>query len=269
MRCERIGTCPTQWRRIVVLLLNSGDDILVAARNGLGASKTFPKAVTSSLRASDLQLDSIKPLLVAQSIAMPPRPSLNVLLSPLFLQLPASIRTTIPQHTQRRTIKSILKPPPKPNRFDQSARNGAPEALSRKKVLERKSYTIPHRTGLLATKKGHVSIYDPETGRRMPATVLQVDRCQVISHKTMDKHGYWAVQVGSGYRRPDNLTRPELGHLARQEIGPKDEIVEFRVKGASGVEVKVGSELRPDWFAVGQCVDCRSKNKGKGFAGVC
>jgi large subunit ribosomal protein L3 len=199
---------------------------------------------------------------------MRPRPSLNVLLSPLFLQLPASIRT-IPCHTQRRTIKSILKPPPKPTRFDQSARNGAPEALSRKKVLERKSYTLPQRTGLLATKKGHVSIYDPENGKRMPATVLQVDRCQVISHKTMDKHGYWAVQVGSGYRRPDNLTRPELGHLARYEMAPKDEIVEFRVRNEAGLHVAVGSELKPDWFSIGQYVDCRSRNKGKGFAGVC
>jgi large subunit ribosomal protein L3 len=198
---------------------------------------------------------------------MPPKPSVNALLSSLFLQLPASIRT-IPNNSQRRTIKSILKPPPKPNRFDQSARHGAPEALSRKKVLDRKSYTIPHRTGLLATKKGHVTIYEPESGRRMPATVLQVDRCQVISHKSMDKHGYWAVQVGSGYRKPENLTRPELGHLAKHEMAPKEEIVEFRVKNEGGLQVPLGSELKPDWFTVGQFVDCRSKNKGKGFAGV-
>jgi large subunit ribosomal protein L3 len=136
-------------------------------------------------------------------------------------------------------------------------------------VLERKSYTIPQRTGLLATKKGHVSVYDPETGRRMPATVLQIDRCQVISYKTMDQHGYWAVQVGSGYRRPDNLTRPELGHLAKHEMAPKDEVVEFRVKNAKGLQVPLGGELKPDWFGVGQFVDCKSRNKGKGFAGVC
>lgn len=103
----------------------------------------------------------------------------------------------------------------------------------------------------------------------MPATVLQVDRCQVLSHKTADRHGYWAVQVGSGYRRPDNLTRPELGHLAGCGVSPKDEIVEFRVKDGRGLVVPVGGELRPDWFTIGQFVDCRSKNKGKGFAGVC
>merc|ERR1711981_1017538 len=202
--------------------------------------------------------------------AMPPRPSLNPLLSTLFLQLPASLRTLPCQHgiTQRRTIKSILKPPPKPNRFDQSASHGAPEALSRRKVLARKSYTIPQRTGLLATKKGHVSMYDAETGRRMPATVLQVDRCQVVSYKTMERHGYWAVQVGSGYRRPENLTRPELGHLARCEMSPKDEVVEFRVKDGKGLSVPLGAELKPDWFSIGQFVDCKSRNKGKGFAGV-
>ncbi|KIV99246.1 50S ribosomal protein L3 [Verruconis gallopava] len=198
---------------------------------------------------------------------MPPRPPINILLSALYLQLPAPLRT-LPCQAQRRGIRSILKPPPKPNRFDQSAHHGAPEALSRSKVLERKSYTIPQRTGLLAIKKGHVSIYEPDTGRRMPATVLQVDRCQVISYKTLDKHGYWAVQVGSGYRKPKNMTRPELGHLANYKISPKDKIVEFRVKDSKGLQVPIGSELKPDWFTVGQYVDCRSKNKGKGFAGV-
>lgn len=113
-----------------------------------------------------------------------------------------------------------------------------------------------------------MSIYDPETAKRMPATVLQVDRCQVISYKTADKHGYWAVQVGSGSRRADNLTRPELGHLAQAGIAPKDEVVEFRVKDGKGLQVPVGGELKPDWFNVGQFVDCRSRNKGKGFAGV-
>lgn len=110
-------------------------------------------------------------------------------------------------------------------------------------------------------------MYEAETGKRMPATVLQVDRCQIISHKTREVHGYWAVQVGSGYRRKQNITRPELGHLAKYEVSPKDKIVEFRVKSDKGL-APLGAELKADWFSVGQFVDCVAKNKGKGFAGV-
>ena len=127
---------------------------------------------------------------------------------------------------------------------------------------------MPHRTGLLATKKGMTVMYDKDTGVRTPLTVLQVDRCQVISHKTREKHGYFAVQVGAGYRHPKNITRPELGHLAKAGVSPKKKIVEFRVRSHRGL-VPVGRELKANWFEVGQFVDVRAKNKGKGFQGVC
>jgi large subunit ribosomal protein L3 len=111
------------------------------------------------------------------------------------------------------------------------------------------------------------AMYDTETGIRTPCTVLQLDRCQVISHKTRDQHGYWAVQVGCGSRNPKNITRPELGHYAKAEVSPKKKVVEFRVKGREGL-APVGVELKADWFVPGQFVDCKSKNRGFGFAGV-
>lgn len=120
---------------------------------------------------------------------------------------------------------------------------------------------------MLATKKGMTAMYDPETGIRTPCTVLQLDRCQVISHKTRDIHGYWAVQVGTGMRAAKNITRPELGHYAKAGVSPKKQVMEFRVKGADGLP-PVGVELKADWFKVGQYVDTQSKNRGFGFAGV-
>jgi hypothetical protein len=35
-----------------------------------------------------------------------------------------------------------------------------------------------------------LKIYDPESGKRIPCTVLQLDRVEVISHKTRERHGY-------------------------------------------------------------------------------
>lgn len=133
-------------------------------------------------------------------------------------------------------------------------------------ALKRLEKTLPLRTGVLAIKKGMTALYDPETGVRTPCTVLQMDRVQVISHKTLNIHGYYAVQVGSGCKHSDNVTRPLLGHFARNKVSPKKYISEFRVKDASGL-LNIGKLIEPDWFLEGQFVDTRSNCRGMGFEG--
>jgi large subunit ribosomal protein L3 len=133
-------------------------------------------------------------------------------------------------------------------------------------ALARKDYTLPLRTGALGVKKGMTALYDPDTGIRTPCTVVQFDRVQVVSHKTREKHGYYAVQVGSGWKQPQNVGRPLLGHFAGNGVSPKRFVAEFRVKNESGL-LKVGEEIGPEWFLEGQFVDARSDCKGKGWAG--
>lgn len=137
---------------------------------------------------------------------------------------------------------------------------------SKTAALERKSYTLPPRTGALATKKGMTALYDPETARRVPCTVLQLDRVQVVSHKTRQKHGYWAVQVGAGTKEPRNVTRPERGHFAANGVALKRHLHEFRVKDEAGL-LAVGSVITADWFKEGQFIDARANSRGQGFAG--
>lgn len=130
-----------------------------------------------------------------------------------------------------------------------------------------KSDTLPLRTGALATKKGMTAIYDVESGKRIPCTVLQLDRNEVVSHKTKKKHGYYAVCVGSGWKHYRGVTKPMLGHFSAQGVSPKRHQREFRVRDHTGL-LPVGKEIRANWFLVGQFVDTRSNCKGKGFAGV-
>jgi len=132
--------------------------------------------------------------------------------------------------------------------------------------LARKAYTLPLRTGALAVKKGMTAIYDPTTSKRTPCTVLQLDRVQVVSHKTRPKNGYWAVQVGAGIKEARNLTRPERGHFAANSVGLKRHLVEFKVKDANGL-LEVGSVINADWFQEGQYIDARANCRGMGFAG--
>lgn len=111
------------------------------------------------------------------------------------------------------------------------------------------------------------ALYDPETGKRTPCTVLQIDRNEVVAHKTRDKNGYWAVQIGAGSKTVENTTRPMLGHFAMARVSPKRWVYEFKVLGKEGLGVNVGEKIGASWFEEGQWVDVRGVSRGMGFAG--
>lgn len=103
-------------------------------------------------------------------------------------------------------------------------------------------------------------------GNHIPATVLQLDGVTVVANKTFQKHGYWAVQIGMGSKRPINVPAPQLGYYEAKGIHPMRYLAEFRVRNEDGL-LPVGVELWPDWFHTGQYVDTRSNSRGMGFAG--
>lgn len=129
-----------------------------------------------------------------------------------------------------------------------------------------KADTIPLRTGALAIKKGMSALYDPETGKRTPCTILQFDRVQVVAHKKRGTKGIFAVQVGSGWKHPSNVTRPLLGHFSGAGVSPKRYMAEFKVRDTRGL-LPVGQIIGPEWFIEGQFVDARSNCRGMGFEG--
>ena len=63
------------------------------------------------------------------------------------------------------------------------------------------------RSGVIAQKLGMTRIYT-EDGEHVPVTVLKVDNCQVVAHKTAEKHGYTALQLGSARPRSSGSPRP-------------------------------------------------------------
>ena len=190
---------------------------------------------------------------------MSPKPLLGIFQLPPPFLLPRI--STI--YVSTRSIRSIT--PPRPNRFNESPNlpflGSTPAA-----ALKLKAYTLLPRTGLLGIKKGMSAIYDLETGRRRACTIVQLDRPQVVSHKTVKKHGYFAVQVGSGWKHHTNVTRPLLGHFAEHGVSPKRHVAEFRVKDESGL-LPDGYVFSASWFKEGQFVDARANCRGMGFAG--
>ena len=121
------------------------------------------------------------------------------------------------------------------------------------------------RTGLIARKLGMTRLFD-EAGTHVPVTVLSLEGCQVTAHRTKEKDGYVALQLGAGAKKPKNTSKAERGHFAKALVEPKRHVVEFRVSEDNLVEV--GAEFTADHFVAGQKVDVSGVTVGKGFAGA-
>ncbi len=121
------------------------------------------------------------------------------------------------------------------------------------------------RSGLLAQKVGMTRIFT-DAGEHVPVTVLKVDNCQVVAHRTQEANGYTALQLGAGSRKVKNVTRAQRGHFAKAQVEPKAKVVEFRVSPENLIDV--GAELTADHFVTGQYVDVTGTSIGKGFTGA-
>lgn len=121
------------------------------------------------------------------------------------------------------------------------------------------------RTGIIAKKLGMTQVFT-QNGERVPVTVLQMDNVQVVAHKTKEKDGYTALQIGYGEAKAKRVSKAMRGHFAKAKVVPKRKVVEFRVP--ENALVDVGAELTVEHFVGGQYVDVVGTSKGKGFAGV-
>ena len=146
--------------------------------------------------------------------------------------------------------------------------------------------------GLIGQKIGMTRVFQ-EDGNSVPVTVVEVSPNRVTQIKTVETDGYEAVQVATGVRKPNRVTKPLAGHYAKANVAPGTRLAEFRV-AADSVELpaapvtegdtesdadenaesaeqvtglQVGSEITVNLFEAGQKVDVQGTTIGKGFAG--
>ena len=120
------------------------------------------------------------------------------------------------------------------------------------------------RSGVIAQKLGMTRVFT-DAGEHVPVTVLKLSNCQVLGHRTKDKNGYIALQLGSGSRKSVYMPKAERGQFALAKVEPKRKVAEFRV--TEDALIPVGAEITADHFVAGQFVDVTGTTKGKGFAG--
>jgi large subunit ribosomal protein L3 len=138
--------------------------------------------------------------------------------------------------------------------------------------------------GLLGRKIGMTQIFDAESGRVVPVTVIEAGPCPVLTIRSAERDGYEAVQIGFKDRPRRLASRSVRGQVAalegrrakrRVEAGvatlpkagcePQRFVREFRGP-SEGLEV--GQVLTVAVFNGVSSVDVTGTTKGRGTAGV-
>jgi large subunit ribosomal protein L3 len=118
--------------------------------------------------------------------------------------------------------------------------------------------------GIIGTKVGMTQLFDQESGRVTPVTVIEAGPCPVVAVRTPEADGYNAVQLAFGPVKEKKLTRPRAGHLKAAGVAPHRTLVEFR--NADGWNA--GDTVTVESFEPGERVKVSGVSKGKGFAGT-
>lgn len=118
--------------------------------------------------------------------------------------------------------------------------------------------------GIFGKKIGMTQIFD-KNGLALPVTVVNVGPCLITQIKTHDTDGYNAIQIGYLNGKKEKFTKPEIGHLKKNNLPPLYHLCEYKV-----LDVKnyfLGQKITVKNFEIGQLVNITAKSIGKGFSG--
>ena len=118
--------------------------------------------------------------------------------------------------------------------------------------------------GIVGKKIGMTQVFDPETGKLTPVTVIEAGPCPVVSVRTPDEDGYEAVQLAFDAVPDRKLSKPRIGHLAKNGVEPHRRLVEIR----GPHELTPGETVTVEAFEPGEKVKVTGVSIGKGFQGT-
>src|SRR4051812_46008825 len=118
--------------------------------------------------------------------------------------------------------------------------------------------------GIVGRKLGMSQVFDEETGRVTPVTVIQAGPCPVVDVRTADADGYDAVQLAFEEVPERKLTKARLGHLKKAGVAPHRRLVEIR----GPHELVAGETVTVEAFEPGERVKVTGVSIGKGFQGT-
>ncbi len=118
---------------------------------------------------------------------------------------------------------------------------------------------------LLGKKVGMTCVFDKE-GKKIPCTLIKIEKNQVVQIKSKETDGYTALQVGAAYKKKKNIKKPLLKRFEKLNLEPNAKLFECRVDDID--KYKIGDEIDLDYLKDIKFIDVEGISKGKGYQGV-
>ena len=125
---------------------------------------------------------------------------------------------------------------------------------------------MARREGLIGRKVGMTQVFGDD-GNQIPVTVIQAGPCTVLGLRTVESHGYDALQLGFEPKKK-NVSKPAAGVFKKANVAPMRVVREIRLEKSEMLQgYEVGKSVTTELFAPGEIVDVVGITKGKGFQG--
>ena len=121
--------------------------------------------------------------------------------------------------------------------------------------------------GLVGRKLGMTRIFT-EDGASIPVTVVEVEPNKVTQVKNNETDGYSALQITTGTKKVNRVTKAQAGHFAKAGVEAGRGLWEFRLPSEEAEKVELGAEYTVNLFSDVKMVDVTGRSKGKGFQGA-
>jgi large subunit ribosomal protein L3 len=121
--------------------------------------------------------------------------------------------------------------------------------------------------GIIGKKVGMTRLFDKETGKEIPVTIIDVTSNVVQQVKTEEKDGYSAVQIGFGFVSESRVTKPVQGHCSKHASPATRMVKEFKLDDGEEVP-QPGQKLGVEVFDNIKYVNVSGISKGHGFSGT-
>jgi large subunit ribosomal protein L3 len=125
---------------------------------------------------------------------------------------------------------------------------------------------MARKEGIIGRKVGMTQVFGDD-GNHVPVTVIQAGPCTVLGIRTLESHGYDALQLGFEPKKK-NVSKPAAGVFKKANVAPMGVVREIRLEKSEMLAgYEVGKTVTAELFAPGEIVDVVGITKGKGFQG--
>jgi len=125
---------------------------------------------------------------------------------------------------------------------------------------------MARKEGLIGRKVGMTQVFGDD-GNQIPVTVIQAGPCTVLGLRTLESHGYDALQLGFEPKKK-NVSKPAAGVFKKANVAPMRVVREIRLEKSEMLQgYEVGKSVTAELFTPGEIVDVVGTTKGKGFQG--